>query len=261
MPSTFAETWRAATPSTRLSRRKLEYLSKLAARPRLAGRKHVGFCGSSRRQSRSWAKDGRVVGLRIEQNEIVRNEQGHASARGTGRFETIPVGLVFRSVGYRGVPIAGLPFDERQGIVPNRDGRVLVDGRILAFRLCFGMDQARTVRRHRDEQERRRRDRQKNARGSSPDGANRPCGAGNLPRCRRFLAPTRRGTCRHVGRLEANRPLGTRARSGRRQGARQAHERERDAGGAGRRLIGGTHGACRTGSRPGTQRCYAGRRS
>ena len=38
--------------------------------------------------------------------------------RGTGVFESIEVGLVFRSVGYRGIPIPDVPFDERKGLIP-----------------------------------------------------------------------------------------------------------------------------------------------
>ena len=37
----------------------------------------------------------------------------------------IPCGLVLRSVGYRGVPLDGVPFDEERGTIRNRDGRVL----------------------------------------------------------------------------------------------------------------------------------------
>jgi ferredoxin--NADP+ reductase len=44
---------------------------------------------------------------------------------GTGEFETLPVGLVLRSVGYRGIPIPGVPFDEKSGHIPHADGRVL----------------------------------------------------------------------------------------------------------------------------------------
>ncbi|QKW09260.1 FAD-dependent oxidoreductase [Streptomyces sp. NA04227] len=36
----------------------------------------------------------------------------------------IPVGLMLRAIGYRGVPVAGLPFDEAAGVVPNEAGRV-----------------------------------------------------------------------------------------------------------------------------------------
>ena len=43
----------------------------------------------------------------------------------TQERETIPCGLVFRSVGYHGVPLPGLPFDESTGTVPNAGGRVL----------------------------------------------------------------------------------------------------------------------------------------
>ncbi|HEY4441097.1 MAG TPA: FAD-dependent oxidoreductase [Candidatus Elarobacter sp.] len=42
----------------------------------------------------------------------------------TGVFETIPVDVVFRAVGYKSVPFAGLPFDERMFVVPNEGGRV-----------------------------------------------------------------------------------------------------------------------------------------
>jgi ferredoxin--NADP+ reductase len=44
---------------------------------------------------------------------------------GTGVFESLDVGLVFRSVGYRGIRIPDVPFDERKGLIPNAGGRVL----------------------------------------------------------------------------------------------------------------------------------------
>ncbi len=45
-------------------------------------------------------------------------------ARPTGDEELIEAGLVFRSIGYRGTPIPGVPFDERAGTIHNEDGRV-----------------------------------------------------------------------------------------------------------------------------------------
>ncbi|MDH3571418.1 MAG: NADP oxidoreductase, partial [Gemmatimonadota bacterium] len=39
--------------------------------------------------------------------------------------EDLAVELVFRSVGYRGVPLPGVPFDDRRGVVPNQEGRVI----------------------------------------------------------------------------------------------------------------------------------------
>ena len=42
----------------------------------------------------------------------------------TGREEVIPCGLVIRSIGYRGRPLPGVPFDERRGLIRNTGGRV-----------------------------------------------------------------------------------------------------------------------------------------
>ncbi|MFH1725351.1 MAG: FAD-dependent oxidoreductase [Elusimicrobiota bacterium] len=70
-------------------------------------------------------EDGRVAAVRIEQNELYEDERGRIHPRGTGRFETLPVGLILRSVGYHGVPVPGVPFHRKAGIIPNDGGRVL----------------------------------------------------------------------------------------------------------------------------------------
>lgn len=69
-------------------------------------------------------KSGRVGALRLVRNRLVES-RGDIKAEATGEFEDLPVDLVFRSVGYRGVAIPGLPFDERAGVVPNQGGRVI----------------------------------------------------------------------------------------------------------------------------------------
>lgn len=66
----------------------------------------------------------RVEGLRIERNRLERRGN-KVVAVPTGETEVLPVGLVFRAVGYRGVPIPGVAFDERWGIIANEDGRVV----------------------------------------------------------------------------------------------------------------------------------------
>jgi ferredoxin--NADP+ reductase len=68
---------------------------------------------------------GRVCGMRLVHNTLVAGDDGSLKATPTGVVEELPVELVFRSVGYRGVPLADLPFDEKHGIVPNVKGRVL----------------------------------------------------------------------------------------------------------------------------------------
>ncbi len=70
-------------------------------------------------------QNGRVVALKLEKNKLALDDKGSVKASGSGEYETIPVGLVFRSVGYRGIPIAGVPFDEKAGKIPNALGRVL----------------------------------------------------------------------------------------------------------------------------------------
>ncbi len=71
--------------------------------------------------------ESQVEGLRIVRNDLVPDDSGSVRAVANDRFETLDVGLVFRSVGYRGVPIDGVPFDDRRGVIPNTTGRVIGD--------------------------------------------------------------------------------------------------------------------------------------
>ena len=61
---------------------------------------------------------------KVEAIELVRNELVDGRAVATDERETIECGIVFRSVGYRGVPLPGVPFDEDSGTIPNEGGRV-----------------------------------------------------------------------------------------------------------------------------------------
>ncbi|NMM82989.1 ferredoxin [Rhodococcus sp. SRB_17] len=69
--------------------------------------------------------DDAVEQVRIVKNELVATPTGQLSARATSETETIDTGLVLRSVGYRGTPVADLPFDEARGVIPNENGRVI----------------------------------------------------------------------------------------------------------------------------------------
>lgn len=68
---------------------------------------------------------GRVRAVKIVHNELYRDEYGSLRPRPTDEFETIEAGLIFRSVGYRGVPLPKLPFDRKRGTIPNDQGRVI----------------------------------------------------------------------------------------------------------------------------------------
>lgn len=65
----------------------------------------------------------RVESIVLERNRL-EGAPFQTRAVGTGVLEDLPCGLVFRSVGYRGVPIPGVPFDERRGVFPNVEGRI-----------------------------------------------------------------------------------------------------------------------------------------
>lgn len=79
----------------------------------------------------------RVRGVRVERNELVRGADG-PKARGTGRHFEIEAGLVFRSIGYFGVPLPGVPFDTKAGVIPNRDGRVMEGGAVVPGAYAVG---------------------------------------------------------------------------------------------------------------------------
>jgi ferredoxin--NADP+ reductase len=67
---------------------------------------------------------GRVGAVEFVRNELRPDSEGTLRARASSERETIPAGLVFRAIGYRGIPLPGVPFDERAGTIPNVDGRV-----------------------------------------------------------------------------------------------------------------------------------------
>jgi ferredoxin/flavodoxin---NADP+ reductase len=70
-------------------------------------------------------EEGRVKAMRIVRNELYLTEAGSLRSRYTDHTEELPAGLVFRSIGYRGVPVPGVPFHDRWGVILNDEGRVL----------------------------------------------------------------------------------------------------------------------------------------
>ncbi len=68
--------------------------------------------------------DGKVESIVLGRNELVADDTGRVSAKDTGEREEVPAQMVVRAVGYRGVQTPGLPFDEKNGIIPHASGRV-----------------------------------------------------------------------------------------------------------------------------------------
>lgn len=72
--------------------------------------------------------DGQVEAVKIERNQLTQAPDGSLRPKGTGEFETLACGLILRSVGYRGAPLPGVPFNEAAGIISNVAGRVTAHG-------------------------------------------------------------------------------------------------------------------------------------
>ena len=72
--------------------------------------------------------DGKVERIVVGRNELQRDDGGRIRAVDTGERETIECGLVLRSIGYKGIPIEDVPFDERAGTISNEGGRVTDGG-------------------------------------------------------------------------------------------------------------------------------------
>jgi len=68
---------------------------------------------------------GRLRAVKVEHSKLVADPSGTPRPQGLGTHSVLPAQMVLKAVGYRGVAVAGVPFDERNGIIPNRDGRVL----------------------------------------------------------------------------------------------------------------------------------------
>jgi ferredoxin/flavodoxin---NADP+ reductase len=82
--------------------------------------------------------NGRVESINLVHNRL-EEQDGRLVAVPTDEHETLDCGLVFRSVGYQGVGLPELPFEERRGTIRNERGRVVdVDGNHVAQSYCAG---------------------------------------------------------------------------------------------------------------------------
>ncbi|MGH3773917.1 MAG: FAD-dependent oxidoreductase [Pseudonocardiaceae bacterium] len=103
-------------------RRNVETLQEWSTRPRLGRprRIHLRFLLAPV----AVLGAATVEALRCERNGL----DGSGGVAGTGETVTLPAQLLLRSVGYRGLPLPGVPFDERSGVIPHVAGRVQRDG-------------------------------------------------------------------------------------------------------------------------------------
>ncbi len=69
--------------------------------------------------------NGRVAKMKLVRNILVKSDTGTLNAKATDKFEELEVGLVFRSVGYRGVALPDVPFNDKWNVILNEHGRVI----------------------------------------------------------------------------------------------------------------------------------------
>lgn len=118
--------------SNRIQRRVHELLSKAAtSKPKHAclNQRELHFVFFRKPNSFQESKDraGHVSGMHFEKTVLQGVSPGKQIAVGAGEFEDIKCGMALKSIGYRSVPVDGLPFDHKKGVVPNDRGRVLSD--------------------------------------------------------------------------------------------------------------------------------------
>jgi ferredoxin/flavodoxin---NADP+ reductase len=107
------------------ARRNVEILRSYAERPPAGHRKRVVLRFLLSPTALTADENGHLGAVELVRNELVAAAGGGLRAQATDERETIPAGLAFRAIGYRGIPLPDVPFDERAAVIPNVAGRVL----------------------------------------------------------------------------------------------------------------------------------------
>ncbi|GIL67445.1 hypothetical protein Vafri_20832 [Volvox africanus] len=136
---TVSEADSAEMKATRLKRRVFELVSKAVGEASAADAATAAGDRSSPQRRRDLffqfyrnpvevlrGPGGAVTGLRVERTAVRPDGPGGTSvAVGSGVFDTIPCDMVLKSIGYKSLPVQGVAFDCRRGVIPNVAGRVL----------------------------------------------------------------------------------------------------------------------------------------
>jgi ferredoxin--NADP+ reductase len=107
------------------SRRNVEILRSYAERPPAGHQKRIVLRFLLSPAALVANEHGHLGAVELVRNELVVSDDGGLRAQATEDRETIPAGLAFRAIGYRGIPLPGVPFDERSAVIPNEAGRVI----------------------------------------------------------------------------------------------------------------------------------------
>lgn len=124
VPDPLTRAW-LQTHENRPARQKVELLNQYAAADPAGTRRTLTIRFLVSPTELIGDETGRVKAMKITHNELCQAEDGTLRPRPTDRVEQIDTGLVFRSVGYRGVPITSVPFDATRGVIRNEKGRII----------------------------------------------------------------------------------------------------------------------------------------
>ncbi|HEV7918481.1 MAG TPA: FAD-dependent oxidoreductase [Solirubrobacterales bacterium] len=118
----YSEAWLASDQADGTARRNVEIMREYSTRE-LTGKSHRVELKFLRSPVKILGSD-RVEGIHLGVNKIEPGPGGSLRAVDTGQTEELECGLVLRSIGYRGLPIDEVPFDDRRGLIRNEGGRV-----------------------------------------------------------------------------------------------------------------------------------------
>jgi ferredoxin--NADP+ reductase len=107
------------------SRRNVEILRSYASRPPKGHAKRIVLRFLLSPAALLPDERGHLGAVEVIRNQLAPVPGGGLRALATDERETIAAGLAFRAIGYRGIPLPGVPFDERSAVIPNETGRVL----------------------------------------------------------------------------------------------------------------------------------------
>ncbi len=106
------------------AQKNVDFIQKYAARP-ISGKKRLLNIRFLVSPTEILGEDGKVTAIKIVKNKLVQGDDGSIRPVATDEEEIIPVGLVFRSVGYLGRPLPDIPYNENRGTILNAQGRVV----------------------------------------------------------------------------------------------------------------------------------------
>lgn len=123
----------------RSQKRNVEFVQRCAEAGEPQGNKRLR-CRFLVSPSALFGENGKLTAVRIDHMQLQADDAGTPRPRPTGTTEQLEVDLLFKAIGYRGEPVPGVPFEDRKGIVPNVDGRVVeaVGGDVRVGHYCAG---------------------------------------------------------------------------------------------------------------------------